>query len=24
MLKDPVKYFGEEFAWLQDVPPEAK
>jgi DNA-binding PadR family transcriptional regulator len=24
LLKDPVKYFGEEFAWMQDVPPEAK
>ncbi|GAA1563307.1 PadR family transcriptional regulator [Kribbella sancticallisti] len=24
MLKDPVKYFGEEFAWLQELPPEAK
>ncbi|HZX01315.1 PadR family transcriptional regulator [Kribbella sp.] len=23
-LKDPVKYFGEEFAWMQAVPPEAR
>lgn len=23
-LKDPVKYFGQEFAWLQAVPPEAQ
>jgi DNA-binding PadR family transcriptional regulator len=24
LLRNPVKYFGEEFAWMQDVPPEAK
>ncbi|MDX6247616.1 MAG: hypothetical protein QOF10_976 [Kribbellaceae bacterium] len=24
LFKDPLKYFGEEFAWLQHVPPEAK
>jgi DNA-binding PadR family transcriptional regulator len=24
LFKDPVKYFGEELAWLQEVPPEAK
>jgi DNA-binding PadR family transcriptional regulator len=24
LLKDPVKYFGEEFAWMAEVPPEAK
>ncbi len=24
VLKDPVKYFGEEFTWLQELPPEAK
>jgi DNA-binding PadR family transcriptional regulator len=24
LLKDPVKYFGEEFAWMHEVPPEAK
>jgi DNA-binding PadR family transcriptional regulator len=23
-LKDPVKYFGQEFTWLQAVPPEAQ
>jgi hypothetical protein len=23
-LKDPVKYFGQEFAWMQAVPPEAQ
>jgi DNA-binding PadR family transcriptional regulator len=23
-LKDPVKYFGQEFAWMQAVPPEAR
>ncbi|MEV0285663.1 MULTISPECIES: PadR family transcriptional regulator [unclassified Kribbella] len=23
-LKDPVKYFGADFAWLQAMPPEAK
>ncbi|WP_427887158.1 PadR family transcriptional regulator [Kribbella sp. GL6] len=23
-LKDPVKYFGEEFAWLQAMPPESR
>jgi DNA-binding PadR family transcriptional regulator len=23
-LKDPVKYFGEEFAWMREVPPEAQ
>ncbi|GAA2835698.1 PadR family transcriptional regulator [Kribbella solani] len=22
-LKDPVKYFGQEFTWMQEVPPEA-
>ncbi|HEY4571108.1 MAG TPA: PadR family transcriptional regulator [Kribbella sp.] len=22
-LKDPVKYFGQEFAWVREVPPEA-
>jgi DNA-binding PadR family transcriptional regulator len=24
LFKDPVKYFGEEFPWLQEIPPEAK
>ena len=24
VLKDPVKYLGEEFPWLEDIPPEAK
>ena len=24
VLKDPVKYFGEEFAWMDELPPEAK
>ena len=24
LFRNPVKYFGEEFAWMQDVPPEAK
>jgi DNA-binding PadR family transcriptional regulator len=24
LLKDPVKYFGEEFPWLQEIPPEAR
>jgi DNA-binding PadR family transcriptional regulator len=24
LLKDPVKYFGEEFPWLKEVPPAAK
>lgn len=24
VLKDSVKYFGEEFTWLQELPPEAK
>jgi DNA-binding PadR family transcriptional regulator len=24
LLRDPVKYFGEDFAWLQEVPPEAR
>jgi hypothetical protein len=24
LLSDPVKYFGEEFPWLQEVPPEAR
>ncbi|TDO67194.1 DNA-binding PadR family transcriptional regulator [Kribbella sp. VKM Ac-2571] len=23
-LKDPVKYFGQEFAWMQAIPPEAR
>jgi DNA-binding PadR family transcriptional regulator len=23
-LQDPVKYFGEEFAWMRAIPPEAK
>ncbi|MEU8223790.1 PadR family transcriptional regulator [Kribbella sp. NPDC048915] len=23
-LQDPVKYFGEEFAWMQAMPPEAR
>jgi DNA-binding PadR family transcriptional regulator len=23
-LKDPVKYFGEEFAWMKAMPPEAR
>ncbi|WP_132150894.1 PadR family transcriptional regulator [Kribbella antiqua] len=23
-LKDPVKYFGTEFAWMQAIPPEAR
>ncbi|MFF0266206.1 PadR family transcriptional regulator [Kribbella sp. NPDC004536] len=23
-LKDPVKYFGQEFAWMQAMPPEAR
>jgi hypothetical protein len=23
-LKDPVKYFGDEFAWLQAMPPESR
>ncbi|NIK55309.1 PadR family transcriptional regulator [Kribbella shirazensis] len=23
-LKDPVKYFGQEFAWMRAIPPEAK
>ncbi|MFD7153454.1 PadR family transcriptional regulator [Kribbella sp. NPDC059898] len=23
-LKDPVKYFGEEFAWMQAMPPESR
>jgi DNA-binding PadR family transcriptional regulator len=23
-LKDPVKYFGHEFAWMQKMPPEAR
>lgn len=24
VLKDPVKYFGEEFTWMDELPPEAK
>ena len=24
LFKDPVKYFGEEFTWMQEVPPDAK
>ncbi|MEV8377286.1 PadR family transcriptional regulator [Kribbella sp. NPDC056861] len=24
LLKDPVKYFGEEFPWLQEIPPDAR
>jgi DNA-binding PadR family transcriptional regulator len=24
VLKDPVKYLGEEFTWMEDFPPEAK
>jgi DNA-binding PadR family transcriptional regulator len=24
LLKDPVKYFGDDFAWLREVPPEAQ
>jgi DNA-binding PadR family transcriptional regulator len=24
LFKDPVKYFGEEFPWLQEFPPEGK
>jgi DNA-binding PadR family transcriptional regulator len=24
VLKDPVKYFGEEFTWMDELPPDAK
>jgi len=23
-LKDPVKYFGQEFTWMKGIPPEAQ